>query len=146
MFVVGLRMLLAPWLAGAGVAVGVVGTVEPVLPAIAAAPLPGEIAPALLAKIHLQGPFVAHLSAGTQVTVSGYVTNTDGKRHDAYVVASLLDGKGQSVGRAAGKAEDLVPGKRYRFSIVGSALAPHWAKVTVKVTRVTENVPGEQHD
>lgn len=138
------RALLARGLVAAGVVCG--ARLATVAAAWADAPRPAELAPALLAKIKLIGHAQARLTTGTQVRVSGYVMNTDAKQHDAYLAATLLDAHGHVVGRAAGKAEDLKPHKKTRYSVIGSASAPRWATVKVKVTRVTENVAGEGTD
>ncbi len=112
----------------------------------ARAPRPGETNPALLRKMQLSGAPSAHLTVGTQVRVTGYVRNTDNKQHDVYLAAALLDARGHIVGRATGLADNVKPGARVQYSLTGSSTAPSWQRVTVTVTRVTENVAGEGTD
>ncbi len=138
-----------PWMtkvAIAGWLVCGVGAVVAPREVWARAPRPGETAPALLHKMQLSGMPSAHLTVGTQVRVTGYVRNTDKKQHDVYLTATLLDARGQPVGHATGVADNVKPGARDRYSLIGSSTVPSWQRVTVRVTRVTENVAGEGSD
>jgi len=112
----------------------------------ARAPRPGETNPTLLRKMQLSGVPSARLTVGTQAQVTGYVRNTDNKQHDVYLAAALLDARGHAVGHATGLADNVKPGARVRYSLTGSSTAPSWQRVTVTVTRVTENVAGEGSD
>jgi len=126
-------------------ACGVVAVVAP-SEVWAGAPRPGETNPTLLRKMQLSGVPSARLTVGTQAQVTGYVRNTDNKQHDVYLAAALLDARGHIVGRATGLADNVKPGARVRYSLTGSSTAPSWQRVTVTVTRVTENVAGEGSD
>lgn len=112
----------------------------------ASKPLPGEVAPALLAKIHLVGAVHVRLVVGTTVHVTGNLINTDKVRHDVYLKATVYDKHGKVVGHAQGKAEDIRAHTRSRYVLVGSVISPSFASARVKAWRVTENVPGETGD
>jgi hypothetical protein len=94
--------------------------------------------------ISLEGEPQAHLIQGNNVAVDGSATNKDKYQHDVILTATLWDAKGNSLGTATGRLEDLPAGQRGDYHLVGTVTSPNWVRVSVIVSKVTEHVRREE--
>lgn len=106
----------------------------------------GSASTDLTAAIQLVGQPAATITTGTAVQVTGQLHNTDQKQHDVYLQATMADASGKTVGTATGKAEDVHAGATVSYTLTGTVTQPTWSKVTVTITKVTENVNGTGSD
>lgn len=94
--------------------------------------------------ISLEGEPRAHLTQGNNVAVDGSATNKDKYQHDVILTATLWDAKGNSVGTATGRLEDLPAGHRGDYRLVGTVTSSNWVRVSVVISKVTEHVRKEE--
>jgi hypothetical protein len=102
---------------------------------------------ALVKQMKLVGTPAAKLDAGTTFEVDGQIKNGDGKQHDIFLQATLLDASGKPIATSAVvNVENVAGGATVLFSLQGTTPQPTWASVRVTVVNVTENVNGDGPD
>jgi hypothetical protein len=93
--------------------------------------------------ISLDGAAKAHVTSGNNIVVEGSATNHDKFQHDVFLTATLWDANGKSVGTASGRLEDLPAGHQGEYKLAGTTTSPTWARVSVVISNVTEQVRKE---
>ncbi len=101
----------------------------------------------LMQEMVFVGKPTAKMDAGTTFEVDGMLKNGDGKQHDIYIQATLLDASGKVIADTQPENIDNVPGNAtVPYSIQGTTPQPTWASVQVRVVKVSENIGGTGTD